>query len=83
MDWRGCLKRGLLRDEDFDADDVARSCERAREWLRECRMDIDAGAYNSAISAGYMAMFHSARALLFRDGLREKSHFCVARYLGR
>jgi uncharacterized protein (UPF0332 family) len=28
-------------------------------------------------------MFHSARALLFRDGLREKNHFCVARYLGR
>ena len=26
-------------------------------------------------------MFHSARAILFRDGYREKSHYCVARYL--
>jgi len=26
-------------------------------------------------------MFHSARAVLFRDGRREKSHFCIARYL--
>ena len=28
-----------------------------------------------------MAMFHAARAVLFRDGLREKSHDCIARYL--
>jgi uncharacterized protein (UPF0332 family) len=28
-----------------------------------------------------MAMFHGARALLFRDGWREKSHYCIARYL--
>jgi uncharacterized protein (UPF0332 family) len=26
-------------------------------------------------------MFHSARAILFFDGYREKSHACVARYL--
>jgi len=26
-------------------------------------------------------MFHSARAILFRDGYREKSHYCIARYL--
>lgn len=26
-------------------------------------------------------MFHSARAILFFDGYREKSHACIARYL--
>ena len=26
-------------------------------------------------------MFHAARSLLFRDGFREKSHYCLARYL--
>jgi uncharacterized protein (UPF0332 family) len=26
-------------------------------------------------------MFHSARALLYLDGYREKSHYCIARYL--
>ena len=29
----------------------------------------------------YLTMFHSARAILFMDGWREKSHACVARYL--
>ena len=26
-------------------------------------------------------MFHASRAVLFRDGFREKSHYCIARYL--
>ena len=28
-----------------------------------------------------MAIFHSARAILFRDGVREKSHYCSGLYL--
>lgn len=31
--------------------------------------------------SSYLAMFHSARAILFFDGFREKSHYCIARYL--
>jgi uncharacterized protein (UPF0332 family) len=29
----------------------------------------------------YMSYFHAARALLFRDGVREKSHGCIGLYL--
>lgn len=29
---------------------------------------------------GYMVFFHSARAGLFRDGIREKSHYCIEIY---
>jgi len=35
----------------------------------------------SCVLFSYIAMFHAARAVLFRDGFREKSHFAVARYL--
>jgi uncharacterized protein (UPF0332 family) len=38
-------------------------------------------AFNSSLMSSYLAMFHSARALLFFDGIREKSHYCIARYL--
>ncbi len=34
-----------------------------------------------ATIALYNAFFHTARALLFRDGIKERSHFCVARYI--
>lgn len=29
----------------------------------------------------YNAVFHAARALLYRDGVKEKSHYCLQKYL--
>ncbi len=37
--------------------------------------------YTGALVLSYSAMFHAARALLFRDGWTEKSHACVVAYL--
>jgi len=34
-----------------------------------------------SVLALYNAFFHAARALLFKDGIKERSHFCVARYV--
>lgn len=47
----------------------------------EAEKDLRGEAYNSSVLSSYLAMFHSARALLYFDGYREKSHFCIARYL--
>lgn len=60
-----------------------KSITEAREWLSEARKNMVAEAYKSAISSLYLAIFHSARAVLFRDGVREKSHYCVGIYLGK
>jgi len=38
-------------------------------------------ALRSALIAAYMGYFHAARAVLFRDGVREKSHYCIGVYL--
>jgi uncharacterized protein (UPF0332 family) len=55
----------------------------AREWLSEAEKNLQAEALRSAISSAYLAVFHSARAVLFRDGVREKSHYCIGLYLQR
>ena len=60
-----------------------KSITEAREWLSEARKNLAAEAYKSAISSLYLAIFHSARAVLFRDGVREKSHYCLGVYLGK
>ncbi|ASJ09570.1 HEPN domain-containing protein [Thermococcus siculi] len=57
------------------------SIKRAEEWLEEARRNMEFGSYRTSLMASYLAMFHAARAVLFRDGWREKSHYCVARYL--
>lgn len=59
------------------------SLHQAREWLSEAEKNLQAEALRSAISSAYLAVFHSARAVLFRDGVREKSHYCIGLYLQR
>jgi uncharacterized protein (UPF0332 family) len=53
----------------------------AGEWLNEAATNLASESYRSALSSAYLAMFHAARAILFRDGIREKSHYCVGAYL--
>ena len=55
--------------------------QKAEQWLKETHKNITSQAYDSCIASSYLAIFHSARAVLFRDGVREKSHHCIARYL--
>jgi len=76
-----CMKEGLLRRIPPSKDKGAQSIKKAHEWLKEAEESLKAGAHGSAILASYTTMFHSARAILFFDGFREKSHACVARYL--
>jgi len=59
------------------------SLQQAREWLSEAEKNLQAEALRSAISSAYLAVFHSARAVLFRDGVRKKSHYCIGLYLQR
>ena len=80
-DYKECFKRGLLRNVEPSENKGRDSLKKAEDWIEEARKNKDVSAYDSCISSTYMIMFHSARAILFRDGIREKSHFCIARYL--
>lgn len=76
-----CVKKGLLRKIPVSKDKASRSIEKAEKWLIEAESTLKSSAFNSSVLDSYMTMFHSARAILFFDGWREKSHACVARYL--
>jgi uncharacterized protein (UPF0332 family) len=76
-----CYERGLLRKVPASHDKAMQSLARAREWVTEAGCDCDAGSLRSALMAAYMGYFHAARAVLFRDGVREKSHYCIGVYL--
>lgn len=76
-----CFRKGLLRRVEPSLTKSKYSITEAREWLSEAMKNKASEAYKSAISSLYLAIFHSARAVLFRDGVREKSHYCVGVYL--
>ena len=76
-----CFERGLLRKVEPSRIKSPQSLRLAADWLREAEANFEAEAYRSALSSAYLAVFHSARAVLFRDGVREKSHYCIGLYL--
>jgi uncharacterized protein (UPF0332 family) len=54
---------------------VARELEGAEEDLREAADRFKNGRYKYATITAYYSMFHSARALIYSKGYREKSHY--------
>ena len=80
-DLENCLNRGQLRKVESSVTKSQRSIQEAYKWLEESHKNIDSGAYSSAQLSIYLIFFHAARAVLFRDGIREKSHYCIGIYL--
>jgi len=72
---------GLLRRIPKSIKKAKESVSTAEAWLREAENNLKSKAFRSCILSSYLAMFHSARACLFVNGFREKSHFAVARFL--
>ena len=80
-DFNDCIREKLLRKIPPSKEKAEESINAAKKWLEEAEKGIENEAFNSSIMASYLAIFHSARSILFFDGFREKSHYCVARYL--
>lgn len=76
-----CYERGLLRNVPASEEKANLSLAQAREWILEADRDCDIDALRSGLIAVYMGYFHAARALMYRDGVREKSHYCIGVYL--
>lgn len=76
-----CFRLRLLRKIPPDKEKSKRSLEVSKERLANMEKVEKAGFFQFAILDAYMAMFHASRALLYRDGIQEKSHFAIFIYL--
>jgi uncharacterized protein (UPF0332 family) len=74
------LRRQLLKVEP-SLIKSERSIQESYKWLNESFKNIEGRAYSSAQLSTYLVFFHAARAVLYRDGVREKSHYCIGIYL--
>ena len=79
--FRECVEKGLLRRIPPSREKAVQSIEKAKQLLEEAKANLKEGRINSTIIVAYLALFHTARAMLFKDGYREKSHECIIRYL--
>ncbi len=76
-----CFERRQLRQIPPDKAKAKSSLETAKIKLAEAKGLAAAGFASMAIVNAYASMFHSCRALLYRDGVQEKSHYCLIAYV--
>lgn len=72
LDFEDCVRKGLLRRIAPSADKAKLSMKRAERWLEEAEKNLNNELYDSCLIPSYLAMFQSARAVLFRMGGERK-----------
>jgi uncharacterized protein (UPF0332 family) len=72
-----CLEQGILAKAKPDLEKAKSSIMMAEHKLELAQTEFEHQIFEGAIINAYASMFHSARALLFKDGFKERSHFAV------
>ena len=76
-----CFQKRLLRRTKPDPLKVIKALEMAEVKRQRAQALFDNNFFEESIVSSYTSMFQAARALLFHDGVIEKSHACVVAYL--
>lgn len=64
-----CFSKELLRRVEPSTEKANESLNLASSYLCEARQVTGIGANRMSLTGAYMAWFHAARAVLFRDGI--------------
>src|SRR3989337_2084830 len=76
-----CFQKGLLKRQTPDMENTLRSLELSLSNIEDATENMSIHRYRVVAISSYSSMFHSARAILFRDGIKERSHECIPVYL--
>lgn len=76
-----CFKYRLLRKIKPDLEKSKRSLEIAKKRLSGANDAFKLKIFQYVVLESYMTMFHSSRALLYKDGIQEKNHYAIFIYL--
>ena len=76
-----CFRRGLLKRVPADRENALRSLELSKSNIDDAEASLSIRRYRVVIVSSYTAMFHAARAILFKDGVKERSHECIPVYI--
>jgi len=81
MKLQDCFKEGLLRKTKPSKQYATKSLETSLIYIKNSKDNLKMKNNNLVIFCSYTPMFHSARALLFKDGIKERSHLCIVSYI--
>ena len=76
-----CFQKALLKKTSPDMENALRSLELSKSNIEDAIENMSIHRYRVVAISSYSSMFHAARAILFRDGIKERSHECIPVYL--
>ena len=76
-----CFEKGLLRKTVKSRKMALQDIKQAEFFLHESLDLIELKKKEMASIAMYHVVFHAARALLYLNGVKERSHYCLQMYL--
>ncbi|NYZ73989.1 HEPN domain-containing protein [Candidatus Micrarchaeota archaeon] len=75
------IREGQLVKTAPDTRKAENSIVLAKSKIETARAELAAGIYDNSLVSAYTAMFHAARAILFKDGFKERGHYAVYSYI--
>ena len=78
---KDCFEKGLLKKDIVQKDLAKKSVKQSEFFLGETQDLIEINKNQMAVISLYNAFFHISRALLYNEGVKERSHYCIARYI--
>lgn len=76
-DFKECLDKGLIRKSAEVQNLAVRELDLADMDLKAAKQSLKARDAKWATVQAYYSMFHSGRALIYKQGYRERSHKCL------
>ena len=78
MEIEECLREGFLKKSRPDEREIQKELEESGKDFRDSQESLRSGKYKWCIIQAYYSMFHSARAVVFSAGYKERRHFAIA-----
>ncbi len=81
MSLKECFEKGQLKRINPDLALAKKSLKRGVDILKEINVLVEAEFIEVAEQRLYQAYFHMFKALLYKDGVKERSHYCTILYV--
>lgn len=78
-----CFRKNQLVKTPATRAEIENSLQLAGQYALKAKKILKAGVFDIAFTTAYTSMFHTARALLYTKGLKERSHYCLIAFLLR
>ena len=81
MNIKDCFSRGFLVKVSPSWNKVKQSLDVAESNIKKAKDNLEIRNYDVCVVLAYTSMFHSLRAILFKEGVKERSHICLLAYI--